>query len=223
MTTFHAIGEENERTVKIKNYKLVKQLNNDTDSQKLTWRNTHSDKIVNVFVTHYGLTPKKKLMFTLRCSETSKFKDDNVLRVILKIEGDRGNSQTTVLRTLHLMDYPLLNVLMRKLMKLYMGKDFKAYNGEVDNLKTVNDVKSVAVEVNSVEEYRRHILIAIKDIMKKLPGMAKEWESKYMDVFVAYDDAKKSTSYEELDKLLQKAVNCAERGNPIGDPWWARR
>ena len=216
MTEFHVDGQPSERTIKIKDYKLVKQLNNDTESGKLTWKNTYDDKYIKIFVVHHGITKEKKMMFTLKCSETSKLKDDNVLKVILKVDRDKATSQMSVIKTLHLIDYPLLNVLIKRLYKMYLGREF------VSPIQT----PSKAVEVNTVEDYRKHILIAIKDIMKKLPGQADEWESKFMDVFVAYDNAKKSTSYEELNDLLQKATKCAEKSKNnkgIGDPWWVRR
>lgn len=225
MTEFHADGQTTERTIKIKDYKLIGQLNKDTIEGKLAWKCTYEDRYVSIFVVHHEITKQKKIMFVLRCSNTSLKKEDNVLRVTFKKESDRANNSLSVIKTIHLIDYPLLNVLIKRLNKTYLNKEFISPIKKEDDVDVTPKIQNLskAVEVNTVEEYKKHILTAIKDIMKKLPGEAREWESKFMDVFVAYDEAKKAITYEELNDLLHKATVCAERNNPIGDPWWARR
>ncbi len=206
------------KTERLKTYKLVQMIQRDTESEKLIWKNSYKDKDSAIFIAMVDLTPKKQLMFTLRCTEESEIKEDNILRVTFRVKSKRNESQSVqAIKSVSLIEYPLMIVLIRKLCKNFLNKEFISPFAEKETAASKEKSHETIIATN-IEMYRKHILTSIKDIMKSLPGNASDWETNFIDVFVAYDNAKKADTYEELNDLLFKASNSAKKLKPLKRP-----
>lgn len=209
------------KTNKYKDVRTLQLLTKDTISGKLTWKNSFKSDKSATFVSYLNITDKKRLMFTLRCTESSNFKEDNVLRVLLKTYvGDEYKS--IVIKVLYLNEYPTLIALISKLCLIHFKSEFK-YKPKLAKYEfkngTIIPVKSIVT--SDIEEYRKQIIESINDIIKKLPGGSLYSIKKFSGVFDALDGAKTASTFEELNDFLHNANLSYEMNNPVGNPKWA--
>lgn len=221
-----SFDSDKDRSEKLKNLRLINQVTKDTESGKLTWENTFKDKQGATFTARVAITKLKHLVLFVKVTEESEIPEDNVLRVLMRVEKINGpdvSSSTSKIKTVTLNEYPALRILIGKLYKTYLGKEFK-YPFEVKPKPPVLDTKgykSVAVVAENLEDYRQYILSSIKGIIRELPN-SPEWEDKFGEIYDCYEKIKKSTNMTEINQLLFKATEVAKKGNPIGTPRWAR-
>lgn len=201
---------------KLKNLKLINQIIKDTESGKLTWENTFKDKIGAIFIAKVAITKLKHLILSLKVTENSEIQQDNALRVLLKICVDEPiiSTKTQKIRNISLNEYPTLRVLIGKLYKTYLGKDFKY---PFDKPKVD---KSIAVIAEDLEEYKKQILDSVKDIIRDIPTSS-TWENRFADLCDCYDQIKKAQTMKEINQLFFK-VSEIIKDNPIGTPRWVR-
>lgn len=219
-----SFGEpDKDRSDKLKSLRLINQITKDTVSGKLSWENTFKDKSTSTFITNVALTKLKKLVISLKVSEQSEIKEDNILRVLLKKENPRGpvTSDTTVIKSVTLKDFPALIILIKKLYKTFLQKEFESpFIIEKPNILNTKGYKSIVVVAEDLEEYRKHILDSIKDIIRELPNST-SWEEKFTLVYDCYEGVKKAKTMKEINQLLLRATEVV-KNNPIGTPRWAR-
>lgn len=220
-------GTMEEKPNRFKDVRFISLLLRDTASGNLNWKNTIKDKdSICVFTATRSITERKKLVFSLKFSTSDRI-EDNVLRVLLKMEKLENdltvNSSSNIIKKLPLSNYPTLFALIKKVSLLYLGRPYVSTFANKDKTSNINPPQNLVV-ANDIEEYRKIILKEIQAIMKKLPDMAndQDWESKYMDVFTAYDNVKKSKTFDEINDLFYQASEAVRKNPPENSSKWAR-
>jgi hypothetical protein len=228
-----------ERSDKLKNLKLLSTLVKDTDSGKLMWENTFSDKISSSFLAKIAITKMKKLVMTLRTTNGSEIIEDNILKVILKKDNtDPGSGGgISVIKSISLKEYPALIVLIKRLNKKYLERDFESPFIVTEKPKDVGNSRLVIA--NNPDEYRKYIQETIKGYMRELPQSI-NWEDAFVELNDLYQECKETSDYDKLNDLLFKAhtINLkrmnairmnaiknrkpTKNEGPIGTPRWAR-
>lgn len=202
------------RTKKVKDIQLISSLAKDTIMGKLEWKVSHKEDNMAVFMVNVPITPLKKLVFSLRCQNSSKYKEDNILKCILKTSNLKGDisHNTTVIKSVNLNDNPSLIYLIKKLCKTYLDRDFKLPPKEI-----VNPTKLIIA--NNIIEYRKYVMDVVKEIMKNIPDLL-NYDDKFASMNDIYEEMKKAESFEKLNDLLYRAHQKSERNNPVGTPIW---
>jgi len=223
MNTFHSDDPDvNERQEKLKNIKLLSTILQHTEEGKLNWECTLSDDNLSTFLSFYKLTDLKQLTFSVRSTNGSKKRDDNVFRVLFKKKLKTGNvsHDTSVIKTLYLNEYPSLIALIKKLNRKYLDRDFNA-----DPISTVG---TKVVMLDDIDQYKEEVLTILKQQIRAVP-IERDWQNEYGVIFDAYDAVKKAKTYEEINDWMFKASQSYARipkrrevkPNPIGNPRWA--
>lgn len=214
----------NEKPNTLKDIRFINILNKNTSDKNLIWKKSvNEDKDFYLFTSSHAITERKKLSFGVKFSFVSDKKEDNVLRVLLRMETIEKNgtfkSSSSVIKKIYLEDYPTLTILIRNISSLYLGKNYIS-----PLIKTSSDLKHKTIVANDIEEYRKIILKEVKDIMRKLPNFSNdyEWEKKYINVFTAYDGIKKSETIEEINDLFYQASKAIEENPPKDNSRYAR-
>jgi len=189
------------RQEKLKNIRLLTTVCKHTDEGTLKWEVNFDDRDTATFIATHQITPKKSLVLSVKCTENSDRREDNIFRCILKNANTTGSisHNVTVIKSLPLNEYPSLIVLIKKLCKKLLNRDFNKIREDRYKLSS----KGVAVEVKDEEEYRRCILDTIR-VMLKDPKVL-EYEKDWGGIYEIYELVKKAKTYEEMNDLLYKA------------------
>jgi len=203
------------RTQRVKDIKLISSLAKDTIMGKLEWKVSHKEDNMAVFMVDVPITTLKKLVFSLRCQEIPKHKEDNILRCILKTSNLKGpiSHNTIVIKSVTLKENPSLIYLIKKLCKTYLDRDFPLPK------EVVNPSKLIIA--NNIEEYRKYVMEVVKEMMKSIPDLL-NYEDRFASMNDIYEEMKKAESFEKLNDLLYRAHQESKRTNPVGTPRWAR-
>lgn len=196
-----------ERSEKLKNSKLISLLIQHTDEGKLNWENTISDSTSAGFICYFKITELKKLSFSVRCDISSKVKEDNILRVIMRMNANH----TKVIRTVTLQDNPTLINLIKKLNKKYLDREFSS---PYDN-------KNIKDNEETVADYRSYVIDTIRDITRNL-SHSRGWEGRTAELMDLYEQAKEAKTVAKLNSILIYAQEI-EKIDPIGTPRWSSR
>lgn len=214
---------------RLQNFKLIAMLTKNTQDGKLSWEDTYHDKHASAFIANFALTPLKKLVFSVRCSDESEIKEDNILRCIMKIENKGGkiSHNASTIRSVTLKDYPSLIALIKKLNKTYLSREFESpFLNSKEKFPLAGSTAGFKVgkEIDTnVEEYRKYGLNVIRTIIRDLPGGKNDdWEEKFSGIYDAYEAVKKANTIDEIDEQIFKAHAHTQKKNPIGTPRWAR-
>lgn len=183
----------NNDSIKIKDIRLINSIKNSIIDNTLNWNITYKSDTITAFVSNYHITKNKKLVFTVQTNRDISIKDGNTLKILFKRENEKGDS-SIILKKLHLLDYPILRIVIDNLNKKYLGI----------TQSIIPNNKTELVVANNIVEYRNEILSLIKKNIKLIYDK-NNWESKFNDIINLYNACKKSTSYEEMNDLLYKS------------------
>jgi hypothetical protein len=207
MNEFHSENQDvKERQDKLKNIKLLTTVCKHTDEGILKWEINYQDDEVAVFISTHQITKNKSLVFTVKCSETSDKKEYNIFRSILKTANTSGviSHNVQVIHSLSLKEYPSLIILIKKLCKKMINKDFNRFVEKPK--KTQLDLfnkNSVAVTAKNEEDYKKYTLDVIRFMLKDQKIMLDE--NIWAEIYEIYDKVKKAKTYDEMNDLLYKA------------------
>jgi len=183
----------NNRSDKIKNIKLISQLRNNTNKDKLKWDINYQNDTISTYISTYKITKNKELCFTLRCEDNTKIEDRNVLRVLLRIKNlkNPSSNKTTIIKSISLNEYPSLIQLIKILRTKYSNKEFNT------------------IVTDNIDEYKVHISEVIRDMINDLPKNDNRFET-FSELYDVLDEIFKSTTIEEINDLLFKAYKIRE-------------
>ena len=183
----------NNRSDKIKNIKLISQLRNNTNKDKLKWDINYQNDTISTYISTYKITENKELCFTLRCEDNTKIEDRNVLRVLLRIKNlkNPSSNKTTIIKSISLNEYPSLIQLIKILRTKYSNKEFNT------------------IVTDNIDEYKVHISEVIRDMINDLPKNDNRFET-FSELYDVLDEIFKSTTIEEINDLLFKAYKIRE-------------
>jgi hypothetical protein len=199
---------------KSKMIRTVVKLKKATERGELNWKIIFNDKNIKAFVSTKNYTKNKKLVISLRTSSTSLNKNDNVLKIMFKIENkdeDNMYSKSNILQTVYLNEVPSLLILSRCLNKKYLGIDFTLPT----NLLTIKkDFESIPVtEVDNVIDYRKIILDVITEKARELDSNRKGWHDAFSEICQIRSKAQTCSDYNELNDYLYKVTEIIKSFN----------